>query len=130
MARLRSFVTVAFLGTMAFACNRVRVDEVRGPDGNEWKRISCRHMDPRCYSTAQRMCPNGYFMTYADGEGPPAVSSEPASSTEATTPGAAPAPEVGRNVKQLPPQNQWSHGMYSWSRGTILVKCADARDHI
>jgi hypothetical protein len=135
MSRLRTFLVVALFGSMAFACNRVRVDDVRGPDGNEWKRISCRHMDPRCYNTAHRMCPNGYFMTYADAAGAPvreapvavtAEASEEASTSESITPGAAPPPQVGKNAKELPPQNQWSHGMYSWSRGTILVKCADS----
>ncbi|MBS2013874.1 MAG: hypothetical protein JST00_13375 [Deltaproteobacteria bacterium] len=127
MVRLRSILVVSLLATLTFACNRVRVDDVRGPDGSGWKRISCKHMDPRCYSTAQRMCPNGYFMTYADGESPAAANAEAAGEVE---PGAAAAPEVGKNVKQLPPQSRWSHGMYSWSRGTILVKCAGANDHI
>lgn len=131
MARLRTFVVLGLFGLSALACNRVRVDGVLGPDGQEWQRISCRHMDPRCYQTAQRMCPNGYFMTYEGHAGEPLVGSaartDEGSVESDNTPAAPPRP--GENVTKLPPQSQWSRDMYSRSKGAILVRCASGRDH-
>ena len=129
----RSALLPAILGLLALstvACGRVHVDDARGPDGsNEWKSISCRHMDKRCFRTAAELCPNGYY--FARGAGaiaPPheevateegSVSSDPRAS--------APPPRAGVNAKTLPPQERWGSGMYSRHGGTILVQCADAR---
>lgn len=132
MARLRNFVVLGLFGLLGLACNRVRVDGVRGPDGQDWQRISCKHMDPRCYQTAQRMCPNGYFMTYEGHAGEPRVGGVARTDDGAPIDGessAAPPPRAGANVTKLPPQSQWSHDMYSRSKGAILVKCASGHDH-
>lgn len=60
VARLLPAVLAA-LALSTVACGRVHVDDARGPDGsNEWKSISCRHMDKRCFRTAAELCPNGY----------------------------------------------------------------------
>ncbi len=129
MTRLRSILLVSatlVLGTMSFACNRVRVSEVRGPDGNDWKKISCRHLDSRCYRTAERMCPNGYYFAYADASGAPVREPPKAEEQEPQASGVAAPPERGKNTTDLPPRSEWGHDMYSWQRGTILVKCADA----
>lgn len=134
--RLGSILTVALFASLSagsFGCNRVRVDDVRGPDGNDWKRVSCRHMDQRCFKTAAVMCPSGYYFTRADAPGAVHEAPAPAASSDsdddgatASAPAAAAPPEVGKNAKPLPPQNQWDRGMYSHKRGTILVKCAAA----
>ena len=134
MPSLRPLLASAFFGLLslsAMACNRVHVDDVRGPDGADWKRLECRHMDERCYRVAQKMCPNGYYFARSAGPAPavgPAVHhhdendgddvSGPASS-------AAPHPQSGVNVKTLPPQEKWGRGMYSTHRGAILVQCAE-----
>jgi hypothetical protein len=126
-------VLAALAALATVACGRVHVDDARGPDGsNEWKSISCRHMDKHCFRTAAALCPNGYY--FARGAGaiaPPreeaseasredgAISSEPRAS--------APPPHAGVNAKTLPPQERWGSGMYSRRGGTILVQCADAR---
>jgi hypothetical protein len=112
----------AALALSTVACNRVHVDDVRGPDGsNEWKSISCRHMDKKCFRTAEQLCPNGYY--FARAAGPlPAEAGEGAAATSSR----APSPQPG-NVKTLPPQERWGSGMYSRRGGTILVQCADAR---
>lgn len=143
MPRLRSLALVVLFGSMTFACHRVRVDEVRGPDGGEWKRLQCKHMDQRCYKVAQQMCPNGYYFTYADAKGnvvrrhDGVTASGGASDRDGDgiaddasdhAPPAAPAPQSG-NVKVLPPQNQWGKDMYSWHKGTILVKCASRAEN-
>lgn len=96
------------------ACNHVRVEEVRGPDG-EWARISCRHMDRRCFDTAARMCPSGYYLASPEGALP--VHMRQVGEVE----------EPRADVKTLPPQESWSREMYSWNSGVILVRCAGER---
>jgi len=126
MPRLRSLAAVVLFGTMTFACNRVRVDEVRGPDGDAWMKISCRRMDQRCYKTALAMCPNGYYFTRV-GSGavlPAPKNVDDAGDDDDDAPVAV--PQRGRNVTKLPPQSQWDRSMYSAHRGAILVRCAGA----
>ena len=120
----------AVLALSTVACGRVHVDDARGPDGsNEWKSISCRHMDKRCFRTAAELCPNGYY--FARGAGAiSAPAAEAASEDGVVTSGpraSAPPPQAGVNAKTLPPQERWGSGMYSRRGGTILVQCADAR---
>ena len=131
VARLLPAVLAA-LALSTVACGRVHVDDARGPDGsNEWKSISCRHMDKRCFRTAAELCPNGYY--FARGAGAvsapaPAgddTSDDGAVSSEAHA--AAPHPRAGVNAKTLPHQERWGSGMYSRRGATILVQCADAR---
>ncbi len=45
MARssLLGFAVVAVVALSGVACNRVRVEDVRGPDGGERTRVSCRY---------------------------------------------------------------------------------------
>ncbi len=128
-AAVASVASVLALG--AVGCNRVRVDDVRGPDGADWKRLQCKHMDEKCYLTASRMCPNGYYFARAAGAGPavgPAVANaRDDDDDDDATPRAssAPRPRAGVNTKTLPPQEKWGRGMYSSKRGTILVQCAE-----
>lgn len=127
---LLSTVFVAFVALSAVACNRVRVEPVRGPDGsNEWQSISCTHMDKKCFRTAAAICPNGYYFARSAG---PLPGSAHASSDEdgfahATTAPTAPSPQAGVNTRTLPPQERWGESMYTRKGGTILVQCADAR---
>lgn len=123
---------LAALALSTVACGRVHVDDARGPDGsNEWKSISCRHMDKRCFRTAAELCPNGYY--FARGAG--AVSAPAPAADDASEDGAvsseahatAPHPRAGVNARTLPPQERWGSAMYSRRGGTILVQCADAR---
>lgn len=131
MLRLPSGTTVAFalvavLGLSSVACNRVRVDDVRGPDATDWKRISCTRMDKKCFKAAELMCPNGYYFAKASGS-PGGTIVETDEGEIVTTPGArrtAPHPQAGVNARTLPPQSTWGPGMYSRKRGTILVQCA------
>jgi hypothetical protein len=137
MPRLRpllSFFATASFAALALstaACNRVRVDDVRGPDGsNEWKSISCSHMNKRCFNTAAELCPNGYYFARAAGPLPAAaahVDTDGDDDGDRATSRAAPHPKAGVNAKTLPPQERWGSGMYSRKRGTILVQCAEAR---
>lgn len=133
--RLHSLVSIAafsLLALSAFGCNRVRVDDVRGPDGADWKRLQCKHMDERCYKTAQKMCPSGYYFARAAGPAPavgPAVhvrseDDDDDDVDDGAARSSAPHPRAGVNTKTLPPQEQWGRGMYSSKRGTILVQCA------
>jgi hypothetical protein len=128
---LLSFAVVAFAALSSVACNRVRVEPVRGPDGSdEWQAISCRHMNKKCFSKAASLCPNGYY--FARGAGPmPGASSEDEDgavvASRSPSGGLAPSPQAGVNTKTLPPQERWSSGMYTRKGGTILVQCADAR---
>jgi hypothetical protein len=123
---------LAALALSTVACGRVHVDNARGPDGsNEWKSISCRHMDKRCFRTAEQLCPNGYY--FARGAGaiaPPAEADEVASEDGPVSHdprASAPSPRAGVNAKTLPPQERWGSGMYTRRGGTILVQCADVR---
>jgi hypothetical protein len=132
MPRLVTVLGSAVFGVLALssiACNRVRVDDVRGPDGGDWKRLSCKRMDEKCYRTAAQLCPNGYYFARAAGPAPgvgPAVQADaddegaPASAPHASTA----HPQAGVNAKTLPPQEKWGRGMYSSQRGAILVQCA------
>jgi hypothetical protein len=108
------------------ACNRVRVDDVRGPDNTDWKRISCRRMDKKCYRAAARLCPNGYYFAKATG---PVRASTTYVDEDGTVIGTsnqpAPHPRAGVNAKTLPPQERWGDGMYSRNGGTIIVQCAE-----
>lgn len=135
MLRLLRLAGPALFGLLALstvACNRVRVDDVRGPDHTDWKRISCRRMDKKCYRAAAELCPNGYYFaraegpvrgttTYVDDDGDVVATS--GGSPAASMP-AAPHPRAGVNAKTLPPQERWGEGMYSRKGGTILVQCA------
>lgn len=139
MPRLRpllSFFATASFAALALstaACNRVRVDDVRGPDGSdEWKSISCRRMDKRCFKTAAELCPDGYYFARAAGPMPVAAAhvetdADADDEGDGTTARPAPHPRAGVNAKTLPPQERWGSGMYSRKRGTILVRCAEAR---
>jgi hypothetical protein len=128
MARPRSVLGLAFVGMVALAsvaCNRVRVEEVRGPDGGEWTRIACKHMDQRCFKVAATICPGGYY--FASSAGPaPAHAREVDADDEETVRATAPQPRAGVNAKTLPPQERWSPRMYSKKSGAILVQCATA----
>ena len=123
----------AALALSTVACGRVHVDDARGPDGsNDWKSISCRHMDKRCYRKAAEICPNGYYFARAAGAitAPAAAAAESGDedgSASSDPRAAAPPPRAGVNAKTLPPQERWGSGMYSRHGGTILVQCADAR---
>lgn len=128
---LRVFALASF-GAVALssaACHRVVVDDVHGPDGNHWKRLSCRHMDKRCYREAAQLCPNGYYFAKTV---PPSIAEhdtsddvmEAAAAKQHTV---SPAPQAGVNAKTLPPQETWSNGMYSSKAGTILVQCASEK---
>lgn len=137
-----SRLALGLLGTLALvstvACNRVRVEEVRGPDGSdEWVRISCRHMDAKCYRAAARVCPSGYYFARAATPG----SSEPRSSRHVQAVevddvedapraplASGPAPGHGARVETLPPQERWSGELYSKKSGAILVRCAASAD--
>jgi hypothetical protein len=131
MPRLLTVLGSALFGVLALssvACNRVRVDDVRGPDGGDWKKLSCRHMDEKCYRTAAVLCPNGYYFARAAGPAPavgPAVHDVDGDDESASAPRASGAqPKAGVNAKTLPPQEKWGRGMYSSQRGSILVQCA------
>ncbi len=134
-SRLASSLAALAFGALALstvACGRVRVDDARGPDGsNEWKSISCRHMDKRCYRKAAEICPNGYYFARAAGAiSAPVAAAEPGdeeANASSDPRAAAPPPRAGVNAKTLPPQERWGSGMYSRHGGTILVQCADAR---
>jgi hypothetical protein len=122
----------AALALSTVACGRVHVDDARGPDGsNDWKSISCRHMDKRCYRKAAEICPNGYYFARAAGAIPaPVAAAEPGDedgNASSDPRAAAPPPRAGVNAKTLPPQERWGSGMYSRRGGTILVHGADAR---
>jgi hypothetical protein len=124
---------LAALALSTVACGRVHVDNARGPDGsNEWKSISCRHMDKRCFRTAEQLCPNGYYFARGAGAIAPSpqaeeVASEDGAPVSADPRASAPAPRAGVNAKTLPAQERWGSGMYTRRGGTILVQCADAR---
>ena len=109
------FALVALVALTGTACNRVHVEEVRGPDGGDWAAVSCRHMDKKCFRVAASMCPGGYYFANASG---------PTSEGHVIASSSGPQPNAGVNVKVLPPQERWSSGMYSKKGGTILVKCA------
>ena len=99
-------------------CHPVQVRETAGPDGSgDWKRISCPHLDRRCFATARSICPNGYVFTKEPGRG--ATSAKRAKVEPAT-----PAPEPAANVTTLPPEETWSSDMYSNKPGTLVVRCA------
>jgi len=133
MPRLRpsqsvlGFALVALLGLSSAACNRVRVEDARGPDHTDWKRISCSRMDKKCFKAAAELCPNGYYFAKESGSVPAAADTHAVHIDEDGEPvkasGARPA---GTNVTTLPPQERWSNGMYSRKRGSILVQCAGA----
>ena len=131
MHRLLAFAFFALLALSGLACHRVVVDDVRGPDGGDWKRISCRRMDKRCYREAAQLCPNGYYFATAAGPAPAAAPmNDEEAEDEASSPrgrSSAPHPQAGVNAKTLPPQERWSSGMYSRHGGSILVQCADTR---
>jgi hypothetical protein len=128
-----SSLAVAFVALSAVACNHVRVEPVRGPDGSsEWQSISCTHMDKKCFRTAEALCPNGYYFARSAGPLPGAARGADddvddrahAAGREVAT---APSPQAGVNTRTLPPQDRWGSSMYTRRGGTILVQCADAR---
>lgn len=129
LPRLAAPAFVALFALSTVACNRVRVDDVRGPDATDWKRISCRRMDKKCYRAAAQLCPNGYYFAKAAGPvaAPTAYVDEDGDVLAAPSPRLpSPRPRVGVNAQQLPPQERWDAGMYSRKGGTILVQCAEA----
>jgi hypothetical protein len=117
---------VALFAVSTVACNRVRVDDVRGPDATDWKRISCRRMDKKCYSAAAKLCPDGYYFARAAGPAPASTSYVDEDGEVVATSRHAPSahPQVGVNTRTLPPQERWSSSMYSRKGGTIIVQCA------
>lgn len=110
-----ALVTVAALGASACHHRHVHVEEVRGSDGQDWKKYSCPHLDRRCFAVARSMCPNGYYFA----KDPVAISSEEAHAK-------VDAPAAGARAKTLPPQERWGREMYSDAPGTLLVRCAEA----
>ena len=120
------------VGLSAVACNRVHVEPVRGPDGSdEWRSISCTHMNKKCFRMAEALCPNGYYFARAAGPLPDSAAAgddddRPVSSSSRPT-ALAPTPQAGVNTRTLPPQDRWGSNMYTRKGGTILVQCADAR---
>lgn len=112
-----AFVALTALGASACHHRHVHVEEVRGPDGQDWKKYSCPHLDKRCFAVARSMCPNGYLFA----KDPTAISSDDA---RAKPDASTPAPSA--RAKTLPPQEKWGREMYSEAPGTLLVRCADA----
>jgi len=105
IARILFVVSAVAFGSVMVGCGHkpVSVKSTRGPDGNnDWKQITCKRMDKRCFSAARAMCPNGYVFT--DGR---------------------PNETGSSNVKTLPPQEQWGDRMYSKKPGKLLVRCTD-----
>jgi hypothetical protein len=112
------------LATSACHSHRVRVQETRGPDGaTGWKRISCPHLDKKCFSVARSMCPNGYYFIKQSEWGRPA----PERARERR---AAESPRAGVNTKTLPPEEKWGRQMYSRKPGTLVVQCASGQTSI
>ncbi len=114
---LRSICLVSAIlasGLFASACTHVRVSEVTGPDGSDWKLLTCSRLNKKCFEVAREMCPNGYY--FARAKRAPAA-------REATPGTAASGPPP--KVKTLPPQEDWDGGMYSGKSGELLVKCAE-----
>jgi hypothetical protein len=101
-------IALAFFALASVACTRVKVQEVRGADGHDWKAISCSRMNEKCFKTAQRMCPNGYVFA-REGE---------SSAGER------------QSVTTLPPQEEWRDEMYSKKPGKLLVRCASSASRI
>lgn len=114
LAPLRSVMLLSFVGAMSLACTRVKVEDVRGPGGGEWKAISCSRMNEKCFKTAERICPNGYVFARAE---------ERSAKTVARTP--APSSEPAK-VITLPPQDEWRGDMYEKTPGKLLVRCASS----
>jgi hypothetical protein len=109
-----TFLVFAF-ASLGLACTHVRVSDVTGPDGREWKLLSCSHMNKKCFAAAHEMCPNGYYFARAkrvpDG-------------SKATSAKGAPE-NASPKVTRLPPQEDWDGDMYSRQSGQLLVKCAE-----
>jgi hypothetical protein len=132
-AAFASFAVLA-LSLSSMGCHRVVVDDVRGPDGADWKRVSCNHMDKRCFREAAQMCPNGYYFAKTSSPAPEVIDAphsaghdgEDLQWSSGNRISSAPDPKSS-NVKTLPPQETWGDGMYSRKGGTILVKCAEAK---
>jgi hypothetical protein len=117
------FAFMALVALSGMACNRVRVEDVRGPDGGDWVQISCKHMDKKCFRTAASICPSGYY--FADSAGP-ARAHDVDADDEGSVRVTAPQPRAGVNAKTLAPQERWGSRMYSKKSGAILVQCAAA----
>lgn len=128
LLRIAAPAFVALFAVSTVACNRVRVDDVRGPDATDWKRISCRRMDKKCYRAAEQLCPNGYYFAKAAGPAPASATyvddNGDAVATSSRAASRAPHPQVDVNAQRLPPQERWDSSMYSRRGGTILVQCA------
>jgi hypothetical protein len=132
MLRLRDllpFGAFAMVALSSAACHRVHVDDVRGPDGHDWKRVSCTRMDQRCFKVAAAMCPDGYYFARAAGSvavpiaAPEVSDGEDADEERAPRAGAS-SPRASMNAQTLPPQERWGSAMYSRRGGAILVRCA------
>ena len=101
MARSHSvlgFAVVAAVALSSVACNRVHVEDVRGPDGGEWTRISCKHMDQRCFKVATNICPSGYYFASSAGPAPAHARSVDADDEESVR-ASAPAPQDTRTFE-------------------------------
>jgi hypothetical protein len=95
---------LSFFGLTSLACGtRVKVADVHGPGGGEWKAISCSRMNEKCFKVAERMCPNGYVFARPNEAAPPGAEGK---------------------VTTLPPQDEWRGEMYSKKPGKILVRCS------
>ena len=66
---LRALLATTFalaLTSVVVGCGHhpVKVKETTGPDGSaDWKQITCKRMDKRCFKAARAICPNGYVFT-------------------------------------------------------------------
>jgi hypothetical protein len=134
MLRLRGllpFGVFAVVALSSVACHHVHVDDVRGADGQDWKRVSCSRVDKRCFKVAAAMCPDGYYFARASGSiaipiAAPEASDDEGGDEPSPPRAGAPSPRAPLNAQTLPPQERWGSGMYSRHRGAILVRCAMA----
>jgi hypothetical protein len=104
MFRRSLLFAVMFLGVTTAACTHVHVDNAKGPDGGDWKQISCSRMNKKCFEEADRLCPSGYVFSRGDEA---RKASQPA-------------------VTTLPPREQWHDDMYSKKPGRLLVRCTSS----
>jgi len=118
MTRLSFALLLAGSAILTAACGRPQVHAVRGPDGSgDWMLLTCRHMDKRCFRSAESMCQGGYYFT-------PAADAPSVAESNRTPAVVTHSSELGRDVKSLPPQQRWDSQMYSHRSGSILVKCS------
>jgi hypothetical protein len=118
LRRLLVLVPFVVLGLASTGCGpRVKVSDARGPDGsNDWKRITCKRMDKKCFSAARALCPNGYIFTKSGAS----VSSRANTLSS----------QGGVGVKTLPHESEWGTAMYSKKPGTLMVLCAESSNAV